>query len=95
MTQINIKELLQLSNPIIIDIRNNYYYNKEHIKGSINIPYYNLLNNYNHYLTKNKKYYLYCNEGEQSLEISTRLNSFGYNTASIQGGYQEYKRLFL
>ena len=63
MTQINIKELLQLSNPIIIDIRNNYYYNKEHIKGSINIPYYNLLNNYNHYLTKNKKYYLYCNEG--------------------------------
>lgn len=94
MTQIRIPELLQLSNPIIIDIRNYYYYSRGHIDGAISIPYYNLLNNYSHYLTKNQKYYLYCEEGQQSKEISTRLNRFGYDTISIQGGYQEYKRLF-
>ena len=58
---------------------------------SINIPYYNLLNNYSHYLNKNNTYYLYCEEGKQSLEISKRLNEFGYNTKSIKGGLNALK----
>ena len=94
MTQITVTELLQKNNPIIIDVRNYYYYSRGHIDGAISVPYYNLLNNYNHYLTKNQTYYLYCEEGTQSLEISTRLNRFGYHTISIQGGYQEYLRVF-
>lgn len=94
MNQITVTELLQQKNPIIIDIRNYYYYSKDHIEGAISVPYYNLLNNYNHYLTKYQTYYLYCNEGTQSLEISNRLNRFGYQTFSIQGGYQEYIKVF-
>ena len=69
----------------------NYSYNISHIKNSINIPYYNLLNNYSHYLNKNNTYYLYCEEGKQSLEISKRLNEFGYNTKSIKGGLNALK----
>jgi rhodanese-related sulfurtransferase len=68
----------------------NYSY-YPHIKNSINIPYYNLLNNYSHYLNKNNTYYLYCEEGKQSLEISKRLNEFGYNTKSIKGGLNALK----
>ena len=75
----------------IIDIRDNYSYNISHIKNSINIPYYNLLNNYSHYLNKNNTYYLYCEEGKQSYEISKRLNSFGYKTKSIEGGFLSFK----
>ena len=91
MNSISFSDLNKISNPIIIDIRDNYSYNISHIKNSINIPYYNLLNNYSHYLTKNNIYYLYCDEGKQSLEISKRLNSFGYNTKSILGGFKSLK----
>lgn len=91
MNNISISELKKISNPIIIDIRDNYSYNISHIKNSINIPYYNLLNNYSHYLNKNNIYYLYCDEGKQSHEISKRLNSFGYNTKSIEGGFKGIK----
>ena len=90
MNIINIKELTRVINPYIIDIRNSYYYNLGHIPGAINIPYYNLLNNYSHYLNKNTKYYLYCENGRQSSEISNRLNLFGYNTTNIDGGYEAY-----
>lgn len=87
---ISINELKKQVNPIIIDIRDNYSYNISHIKNSINIPYYNLLNNYSHYLNKNNVYYLYCEEGKQSSDISKRLNAFGYNTKSIQGGFKSF-----
>lgn len=87
MNTITFEELKKISNPSIIDIRDNYSYNISHIKKAINIPYYNLLNNYSHYLNKDNIYYLYCEEGKQSAEISKRLNLFGYNTKSIKGGY--------
>lgn len=92
MDRISIGELLRLDNPIIIDIRSIYSYNLGHIRGAISVPYYNLLNNYSHYLSKYNRYYLYCDMGDQSLEIVLRLNSFGYDTVSIIGGYLEYLR---
>jgi len=88
MDTITFSELKNISNPIIIDIRDNYSYSISHIKNSINIPYYNLLNNYSHYLNKNNINYIYCDVGRQSYEISKRLNSFGYNTKSVLGGFK-------
>ena len=55
MFQISVIDLLKLNNPIIIDIRSNYSYNLGHISGAISVPYYNLLNNYSHYLSKYNK----------------------------------------
>lgn len=94
MNHISILELVTLDHPTIIDIRNHYYYNLGHIPGAISVPYYNLLNNYSHYLNKYNIYYLYCDTGEQSAEIVERLNSFGYHTLNIEGGYDEYLRKF-
>lgn len=94
MNSISIRELLRLSNPNIIDIRNNYYYNLGHIPGAVNIPHYDLLTNYRYYLNKYSIYYLYCDTGEQSLEISNRLNEFGYKTINISGGYETYLKIF-
>lgn len=87
---ISIRDVLSLDNPIIIDIRDNYSYNLGHIKNAKNITYYNILANHSHYLNKHDYYYLYCDYGEQSKEISDRLNSFGYKTYNIKGGYEEY-----
>lgn len=92
MFQIKLDELLKLANPIIIDIRSAYSYSLGHIRGAVSVPYYNLLNNYSHYLSKYNKYYLYCDTGDQSFEITERLNNFGYNVFSVIGGYQEYLR---
>lgn len=92
MFQISIVELFKMRNPIIIDIRNTYSYSLGHISGAISVPYYNLLNNYSHYLSKYSRYYLYCESGDQSLEIAERLQRFGYDALSIIGGYQEYLR---
>ena len=90
MNTISIDEVMKMNNSIIVDIRDNYSYNISHVKNAINIPYYNLLNNYSHYLDKNKVYYLYCDEGKQSFEMSKRLNLFGYNTMSILGGFVSF-----
>ena len=87
MNEISINELASLNNPHIIDIRDNYSYAKGHIKGAKNIPYYSLLINYALYLDQNEKYYLYCNYGHQSKEISDKLNSYGYNTFYVKEGY--------
>ena len=91
--RISIEELFNLNNPIIVDIRNSYYYNLGHIKNAISIPYYNLLNNYSHYLNKDNTYYLYCDIGDQSYEIADRLQKLGYQTISIDGGYLAYCRM--
>ena len=52
MNEISIKELIDLTNQYIIDIRDNYTYNQGHIKNAKNIPYYSLLSNHSIYLNK-------------------------------------------
>ena len=91
---IKVNDLKYSNGAVVVDIRTNYEYVQGHISGAISIPYYNLLNNYSHYLDKNKLYYLYCEYGVQSREISNRLNQFGYHTDSIDGGYKEYKNYY-
>ena len=91
MNEISINELIKLNNPNIIDIRDNYSYQMGHIDNAKNIPYYSLLSNYSIYLNKKEKYYLYCDYGHQSKEISDRLNLFGYDTYYIKEGYLYFK----
>ena len=87
----NLDELNRQNNYELIDIRDNYSYSLGHLPKAKNIPYYNLLGNFSHYLNKNNYYILYCDYGKQSKEISDKLNSFGYNTTSLKGGYLGYK----
>ena len=91
MNEISINNLINLNNPKIIDIRDNYSYQQGHIKNAINIPYYSLLSNYSIYLNKQDTYYLYCDYGHQSMEISRRLNLFGYQTFYVKEGYLDFK----
>lgn len=91
MNEISIYKLLTIPNPNIIDIRDKYSYSIGNLKNSINIPYYSLLANYSIYLNKSETYYLYCDYGKQSKEISNRLNLFGYKTYYIKEGYLDFK----
>lgn len=93
MNEISIYELLRVPNPNIIDIRDKYSYNLGHLNGSKNIPYYSLLSNYSIYLNKSDTYYLYCDYGKQSREISNRLNLFGYKTFYVKEGYLDFQNM--
>ena len=91
MNEISIYDLLKMNNPNIIDVRDKYSYNEGHIRNAKNIPYYSLLRNYSIYLNKHDTYFLYCDYGKQSMEISNRLNSFGYSTYYVKEGYLYFK----
>lgn len=74
----------------IIDVSDRYTYNLNHINGSINIPYDELLNNYRNYLNKNETYYLYCKSGKLSKRASIVLSSIGYKTYNFIANKNDY-----
>ena len=92
MKTIKIDQLLELKNPIIIDIRHNIDYKNNHIPAAINIPYYKLKRNYKHYLNHIDIYYLYCDYGEKSQKLCNYLNNKNYNTISIKNGFDSYEK---
>jgi len=87
---ISIDEFKKLRNINIIDIRSIEKYNNRHIDNSINIPLEQLLINFNKYLDKNKKYYIYCQMGVQSKKTCQILKNNGFNVVNILGGYEAW-----
>lgn len=74
----------------LIDIRDEGSYIKGHIPSAIHIYSNELLYHTSKYLDRSKVYYLYCDYGYISDDISRRLNQMGYHTFSIIGGYRNY-----
>lgn len=74
----------------IIDIRNRNKYLLGHVDNSINICEEELYNYPNRYLRKDEIYYIYCDYGNRSKIIVSKLNSLGYNAVNINGGYHNY-----
>lgn len=68
----------------IIDVSEKYVYELNHIQGSVNIPYSELLNNYRRYLNKNDSYYLYCKSGKLSKRAVMVLSSLGYKVFNLE-----------
>ena len=87
---ISLNELTNINNPKIIDIRPAQNYNQNHIPSAINIPYNDIIINHERFLDKNEKYYIYCKCGKTSNKLCQFLNSLGYHTYSIIGGYEAW-----
>lgn len=93
MNSISVDGLLQKLNREslnIIDIRSHYEYLLGKIPTSINIDKILLLQTPQTYLDKEKTYYIYCQSGHSSNNIVIKLNSLGYHTVNIVGGYNNY-----
>ena len=78
---VNIEELKekQVKGAIIVDVRSSQEYLEGHLKGSINIPYYEINKNVNNILKdKNKEIVLYCQSGERSLQAYKKLINLQY-----------------
>ena len=68
----------------IIDVSDKYTYNNQHLNGSINIPYDDLINNYRRYLNTTESYYLYCKSGKLSKRETIILSSLGYKVYHLE-----------
>lgn len=92
MNNIDIFNLMNISNPRIIDIRDNYKYSLGSIPGSINVPYLFLVTNPGNYMNKKEKYYLLCDSGRTSYRCCLELVDYGYDVVNVDGGYNAYLR---
>ncbi len=87
--QINVDKVRELveNNSIIIDVRENYEYEKGHIKGAINIPLSQLRERTNE-IPKDKQVYLHCRTGQRSYNATLALQNLGYsNVINITGSF--------
>lgn len=73
----------KIKNGTIIDLQDSYY-NIYHLRGAVNIPYEELMNNYRNYLRKGDKYYIYCKSGKLSKRVVAVLSYLGYNVTIIK-----------
>ena len=90
LESIFVNEINKINNIKLIDIRSVEKYNNNHIYGAINIPVEKLLANFDKYLNKKEKYYIYCQKGIQSKKICRILKNNGYDVVDIIGGYEEW-----
>lgn len=92
MKEIDISELKSIINNIhLIDIRDNFQYVLGHIPSAINIPMNFLITNPENYLNKDEEYYINCEFGSRSKKTCMILNSKGFKTINVIGGYNAYK----
>lgn len=87
---ISVFELKKLKNINLIDIRSVEKFNHKHINNSINIPFEQMILNFNKYLSKKEKYYIYCQKGVQSRKMCQLLKNNGYNVINVSGGYEAW-----
>lgn len=87
---IYIKEFMKLGNINIIDIRSIEKYNDNHILNSHHIPFDDLLLYPEKFLSKDEVYYIYCQKGKRSLQLCKILNTKGYHTVNVLGGYEAW-----
>lgn len=88
---IEISDLKKIKEEInIIDIRDEYSFEKGHIKNAKNIVENKLLLNPQKYLKKEEIYYIYCTNGYRSKQVVKHLKILGYNAINIKGGYNNY-----
>lgn len=90
LESISVNELKKLTNINLIDIRSIEKYNNGHIMNSINIPFEQLLIQPNKYLTRDNKYYIYCQKGIQSRKLCQILLNNRYRVVNVSGGYESW-----
>lgn len=89
--EIDMQELLskQKNGAVIIDVRSLQEYNEGHLKGAINIPYYEINQNVDKILkNREKEIVLYCQAGVRGKQAYKKLIKYNYKKV-----YNLYKGL--
>ena len=75
------KELMNMKEYVILDVRTKEEYESGHIKEAINIPYDTINENTN--LDKNKNIFVYCRSGSRSKMAYDTLQKLGYTVYDL------------
>ncbi len=78
---------------LLFDIRTMEEYNLGHLKGSINIDFYEekLFNKFFKKVNKTKPIYIYCRSGNRSKKSSEKLKDLGFlKIYDLEGGYKNW-----
>ena len=77
----------------LVDVRTKREYNAGHIKGAINIDFFDRLNFNQNFekLDKNKPVYIYCQSGNRSQNAAKKLVKMGFtNVLDLRGGFMAW-----
>ena len=85
ITSEEMKDLFAESDYIIIDVREDYEYNKEHVLGAINVSVKNI-ETIVETIPKNKNIIVYCRSGNRSNTAALKLIELGYTKVYDLGG---------
>ena len=82
----------QLNGAEIIDVRSKEEYNENHIEESINVPEYEINENFEKIVKdKNKPIVVYCASGYRSTKAYKKLKKMGYTEVyNLYGGLENY-----
>ena len=87
------KNQINNDNVLLFDIRTMDEFNSGHLKGSINIDFYEekLFDKFFKKVTKSKPIYIYCRSGNRSKKSSEKLKKLGFvKIFDLEGGYKNW-----
>ncbi len=93
MKQVSAQDLFSYifdDNSVIVDLRSEKEYRKQHVKNAVNIQIENIERN-THNLPKDKEIILYCERGGLSSMAAGILEKNGYDAKSVVGGMKALK----
>ena len=87
------KNQINNDNVLLFDIRTMDEFNSGHLKGSINIDFYEekLFDKFFKKVNKSKPIYIYCRSGNRSKKSSEKLKNLGFvKVFDLEGGYKNW-----
>ncbi len=82
------------NNAMIIDLRREESYRKNHIKGAVNLPYENR-DEWMSGLPLNQLLIFYCSRGGQSMSVCRELEPYGFRLVNIANGIEYYRGKYM
>ena len=91
MKRINASEIsaLDTGKVLLLDIRSSQEFERNSIKGSVNVPFDDISSGLSK-LPKDKPVYVLCRTGDLSEEVAEILEDRGYDVYNIEGGHAAY-----
>jgi len=87
------KNQISNDNVLLFDVRTMDEFNSGHLKGSINIDFYEekLFDKFFKKVNKSKPIYIYCRSGNRSKKSSEKLKKLGFvKIFDLEGGYKNW-----
>jgi len=88
-----VDRFLEQADAIVIDVRDSYSFNTEHIKGALHIDGPTMGSLIQH-RKKNPPVLVYCYHGNSSRDMAEIISHFGFtNVSNLVGGWEAWKNL--